>query len=137
MPLGGSEATAEATGEPDSDHVCHCILVGYVGTKDVSEILPGNAHLHATSRETIEPAARGDEHCWPYTKSPILYNRPCLKIKLPDRHACGSQCCTMFAYKSENPKGTSLQAINNTSIPTHGTCLLKLNLGLRCTFRWV
>ena len=34
-------------------------------------------------------------------------------------------------------KGPSLQAINNTSIPTHGTCLLTLNLGLRHTFKWV
>ena len=36
------------------------------------------AHLHATSREMLESAARGDEHGWPYTKSPILSNRPCL-----------------------------------------------------------
>ena len=34
-------------------------------------------------------------------------------------------------------KGPSLQAINNTSIPTYGTCSLTLNLGLRRTFRWV
>ena len=34
-------------------------------------------------------------------------------------------------------KGLRLQAINSTSIPTYGTCLLTLNLGFRRTFRWV
>ena len=57
------KATAEATGESDPNHVLHRSLVGYVGTTDVSEILPGNAHLHAPSRETSEPAARDDERC--------------------------------------------------------------------------
>ena len=33
-------------------------------------------------------------------------------------------------------KGPILQAINNTTIPTYGTCSQTLNLGLCCTFRW-
>ena len=57
--------------------------------------------------------------------------------KIPDRHGCGSHCESTFEHTSKNPKGPSLQAINNTSIPTYGTCSLTLNLGLRRTFRWV
>ena len=34
-------------------------------------------------------------------------------------------------------KGLSLQAINNTSVPTYGTCSLTLDIGLQLTFRWV
>ena len=33
--------------------------------------------------------------------------------------------------------GFTLQAVNNTLIPTYGTHSLTLNLGLRCTFQWV
>ena len=83
-PLGSAEATAEATGELNPDHVLHRNL-GYVGTTDVWEILLGNVYPHALSRETIQPAARSDEHCWPYIKLPILYNRPCfIRTKIPD-----------------------------------------------------
>ena len=104
-PLGG----AEVTGEPDPDHVLHHSL-GYVGTTDVLEILLGNAHLHAPSREAIGPAARGDERCWPYTKSLILRNRPCIRTKIPDRHGCGNQRGTTFAYTLENPMQRSQPA---------------------------
>ena len=34
-------------------------------------------------------------------------------------------------------QGPSLQAVNNTTIATFGTCSLTLDLGLRRTFRWV
>ena len=57
---------------------------GMVGTTDILTILPENAHLHAPSRETIGPAAKGDEVCWPYTKLPILHNRPHFMTKIPD-----------------------------------------------------
>ena len=65
--MGGAEATAEARGELDHDHVLDRSLVGYVGTTDGSVILLENAHLHAPNREMSESAARCDERCWPYT----------------------------------------------------------------------
>ena len=34
------------------------------------------------------------------------------------------------AHRKTQWKGSSLQAINNTTIPTYGTCSLTLNLGL-------
>ena len=64
------------------------------------------AHLHAASREIIEPVARGNECCWSYTKSPILCNRPCLRTEIPDLHGCGSQCGSTFAHTSKNSKSS-------------------------------
>ena len=37
----------------------------------------------------------------------------------------------------QSPSTLTLQAVNNTTIPTYGTRSLTLNLGLRRTFRWV
>ena len=73
----------EATGEPNPDHVFNRSL-GYVGTTDVSEILLGNEHLHAPSRETTGPGARGDERCWLYAKSTLIHNRPHFSTKISD-----------------------------------------------------
>ena len=76
---------------------------------------------------------------WPYIKLPILHNRLHLRTKIPDQHGCGSQYGTMFAhtYRKTQSKGPSLQAINNTTIPTNYTFSLTLNLGLRCISGWV
>ena len=89
-PLGGTEATTEATREPNPDHILHRIL-GYVVTRDILAIMLRNANLHAPNRETIRPAARGDEHCWPYTKSPIVYNRQHFMTKIPNPHMFGNE----------------------------------------------
>ena len=42
-----------------------------------------------------------------------------------------------FAQRGVTSQGPSLQAVNNTTIATYGTCSLTLDLGLRRTFRWV
>ena len=34
-------------------------------------------------------------------------------------------------------EGCNLLAVNGSTIPTYGKCSLTLDLGLRCTFRWV
>ena len=39
--------------------------------------------------------------------------------------------------RSNRQDGLTLQAVNNTSIPTYGKRSLSLDLGLRHTFRWV
>ena len=57
--LGSAKAKAATTRESDPDHVLHCSL-WYVGTTNVLAILLSFAHLHAQSRETIGPTARGD-----------------------------------------------------------------------------
>ena len=41
------------------------------------------------------------------------------------------------AQRKYHQQGPSLQAVNNTTIATYGTCSLTLDLGLRRTFRWV
>ena len=41
------------------------------------------------------------------------------------------------AYQRDQCQGPALQAVNNTTIATYGTCSLTLDLGLRRTFRWV
>ena len=41
------------------------------------------------------------------------------------------------ANRNNCQNGLTLQAINNTSIPTYGKRSLSLDLRLRCTFRWV
>ena len=42
-----------------------------------------------------------------------------------------------YMHRKTQCKGPSLQAINNTTILIYGSCSLTLDLGLRCTFRWV
>ena len=82
---GRAEPTAKAvvTGEPDPDHFLHHSL-GYNGTTDVLAILHENAYLHPPSWEMIWPAARGNERCWPYKKSPILHYQPLFRTKILD-----------------------------------------------------
>ena len=41
------------------------------------------------------------------------------------------------AHQRTQCQGPALQAVNNTTIATYGTCSLTLDLGLRRTFRWV
>ena len=42
-----------------------------------------------------------------------------------------------YVHKKTQPAGLSLQAVNNTSIPTFGNCSLTLNLSLRRNFSWI
>ena len=87
------------------------------------------AHLHAPSRAT---SAAGP------TQSRLFYitDRASGLKFLIDTGAEVSVVSHSHTYTGKQ-KGPSLQAINNTSIPTYGTCSLTLDLGLRRSFRWV
>ena len=60
----------------------------------------------------------------------------CLKF-LVDTGAEVSAVPRSRAQRKYHQQGPSLQAVNNTTIATYGTCSLTLDLGLRRTFRWV
>ena len=82
-------------------------------------ILPENAHLYAASRETIGPATRGDEHCWPYTNSPVLITDHISGLKfLNDIGSEASVVLRLHAHWKTECNGPSLQATNNITIPS-------------------
>ena len=52
----------------------------------------------------------------------------------------GAEICVvphLHTHRKTKCNGSSLQATNNTTIPTYGTCSLTVNLGLWWTLRWV
>ena len=101
-------------------------------------ILLENAHLHVTSKETIKPVAKDDECCWPYTKCLFYITDRSSGLKfIIDMGAKVSVVSRSHTHRKIQSKGPSLQAINNTTIPTYGTCSLTLNLELSHMFRWV
>ena len=114
-PLDDTEGTAKATGEPDPAHVLHCSL-GYVGTTDISTIMLGNEYLQAASREMIEPGARDNECCWPYTKSRLFYitdRNSGLKLHI-DTGAEVSVVPHLHTHRKTQCKGSNPPAINTT-----------------------
>ena len=74
-----------------------------------------------------------------HTQSLLFYitNRASGLKFLIDTGAEVSVVPRLHTYRKAQCKGPSLQAINNTSILTYGTCLLTLDLELQRTFRWV
>ena len=110
----------------------------FAGIMPASETEPGTAPHLAPSRESPRPVVSGDERYWPTPKSPLLYYRSIYRPPLPGRYRGSSECTPRSHADRKNQQADlTLQAVNNTSVPTYGTRSLTLNLRLCCTFRCV
>ena len=93
------------------------------------------AHLRATTRETIKQQLGVTSAAGP-TQSRLFYvTDRASGLKLLINTGVEVSVVPRLHTHWKTQTGPSLQAINNTSIPTYGTCSLILNLGLRRTYR--
>ena len=99
-------------------------------------MMPRSADLLVLTRETTRPATDGDPGHQPCRLFYITDHTNRLHF-LVDTGAEVSVIPPSATDPSHFKSNLTLQAANNTPIPTYGNRLLTLNIGLRRTFQWV